>query len=398
MTVEFTEDGAKVAAAVGYKGPVDYRWTQGLAAVPLDIQDVGKIVARVHELVDEAKLVLPNAEGLIKRSVIGLLAGHLILQGPPGTGKTTLARILSKAFNAHLEITTATAEWSTYDVLGGLRPTETSALMPTLGAVSSTVLQCAEQVREAIQTEEAAQEPLQAVWLLIDEINRADIDKAVGPLYTVLSSTSASHLQTTPLELWFELGHGSKVWVPARYRILATMNDVDTSFVNTISQGLTRRFQFVYVGVPLGVTDIQAENQSSRTQGEEWVATQFAELKDAMKDLLSERADELKEASASIESLVYFVRNPDGDVRWPLGTAQITDVWRSVLLALLVEGVNSARSATEMLDEALADRVIPQAGTLDEEQLQSLQSWLADNTFGSSSEAVGHLRDTRSTI
>lgn len=401
MTVEFSENGAKLAAAVGYKPPADYRWTQEIAGVALAVKDVQQIVAGVRERVEAANLVFPDADLLIKRSVIGLLAGHLVLQGPPGTGKTTLARILAEAFRAQLEITTATAEWSTYDVLGGLRPTETSALMPTLGAVSSTVLRCAEQVRDSAQTSADSQpstEDDQAVWLLIDEINRADIDKAVGPLYTVLSSTSPSHLQTTPLELWFELGHGNKIWVPARYRILATMNDVDTSFVNTISQGLTRRFQFVYVGVPVGEERIRAENQSCREQGVDWVKAQFADLQNVLAESIARREAQLQSASSAIESLIHFVRDPDGDVRWPLGTAQITDVWRSLLLALLVEGMDSTRTATVMLDEALADRVIPQAGTLDDEQLASLESWLKDNDLATSSHAVSHLRDTRSTI
>lgn len=390
MTLSFSENGAKVASAVGYSAPVDYRWTKDFASIPLEVSDVAEIVSRVHTLVDEAKLVLPDADHLVKRAVVALMAGHLVLQGPPGTGKTTFARILAQAFNARLEITTATAEWSTYDVLGGLRPTESSALMPALGAVSSSVLQCAEQVRAATEQ--------QAVWLLIDEINRADIDKAVGPLYTVLSSTSADHLETTPLELWFEQGHGNKIWVPARYRIVATMNDVDTSFVNTLSQGLSRRFQFVYVGVPLDTAVIAAENQSSREQGRAWVLSQFGQLSEALESIQAERQTELESVSSRIEELIDFVRNPGLDVRWPLGTAQIADVWRSLFLALLVEGLGSNQPAAILLDDAIADRVIPQAGTLDDDQLASLQSWLENKGLQTSAGAVNHLRDTRSTV
>ena len=91
----------------------------------------------------------------------------------------------------------------------------------------------------------------QAAWLCIDEFNRADIDKAIGSLYTLLSSCDPEHLRDSPIDLWFEprLDH-RKLWVPARFRIIGTMNDLDTSFVNAISQGLTRRFKFVTVGVP----------------------------------------------------------------------------------------------------------------------------------------------------
>ena len=54
------------------------------------------------------------------------------------------------------------------------------------------------------------------------------------------------------------------------------MNDVDTSFVNALSQGLTRRFQFVYVGVP---DEAQQANELelARRQAQEWVQLQYGE-------------------------------------------------------------------------------------------------------------------------
>ena len=53
-----------------------------------------------------------------------------------------------------------------------------------------------------------------------------------------------------PLPLWFgDSEERNAVWLPKRFRIIATINTVDTNYVYTFSQGLSRRFQFVYVGV-----------------------------------------------------------------------------------------------------------------------------------------------------
>ena len=93
-----------------------------VAKLPLESADVTSITERARELADAKHLLLPEVDTLIERCVVALLGGHLILQGPPGTGKTTLAYVLAQAFNATVNLETATADWSTYDVVGGLHP------------------------------------------------------------------------------------------------------------------------------------------------------------------------------------------------------------------------------------------------------------------------------------
>ena len=80
--------------------------------------------------------------------------------------------------------------------------------------------------------------------------NRADIDRAIGGLYTVLSSTDMAHLSRTPIELWFEEG-GETPTLGARAISIDRHHERrrHVTSVNALSQGLTRRFQFVYVGV-----------------------------------------------------------------------------------------------------------------------------------------------------
>lgn len=52
---------------------------------------------------------------------------HVILTGPPGTAKTTLAMLTSELASqagwcSGYQLTTATADWTTYETIGGLRP------------------------------------------------------------------------------------------------------------------------------------------------------------------------------------------------------------------------------------------------------------------------------------
>lgn len=178
-------------------------WTRKVCSVPLRGVDVLALTQAVLDILESKHIALPDAENLVRRCVSALLVGHLVLQGPPGTGKTTLARALASAFDVVLQESTATSEWSPYQVVGGLRPGADGGLKPAYGHVTSAALACATVVRDEA-TGGADDSVPQATWLLIDEFNRADIDKAIGALYTVLSSVSPDNLLKSPLDLWFE--------------------------------------------------------------------------------------------------------------------------------------------------------------------------------------------------
>jgi MoxR-like ATPase len=390
MTNLLPSAAQKVADAVGWQPPPDYSWTAEVCQNPLSIRDIDDMVAQAHAAASQKNLVLPGGASFLRRCILALITGHLVLQGPPGTGKTTLARILADAFDSSLSTTTATAEWSSFDVIGGMQPSPSGdgSLVPVLGSVSSAAITCAEQVRDNL----AGNSETQAHWLLIDELNRADIDKAIGSLYTVLSQSSPSHLRETPLELWFTTGKAKHIWVPARFRLIGTMNDVDTSFVNTLSQGLTRRFQFVYLGVPTREEDIRREIDATWSEARAWYL-EFAHGPEGDEAIDAERVTDIKQALGNI---VYSMRATDGLIRWPIGSAQVLDVLRT--LAVGMHHTSDARD-TELLDESVADRMIPQAGTLDESQLEALEAELSrlPTAMPLSITAVKHLRDTRLT-
>ncbi|MET3728189.1 MoxR-like ATPase [Fictibacillus halophilus] len=182
------------------------------------------------------------SDDLLKQMCAALNSdNHLILTGPPGTGKTTLSAALSKAAKMNYLLTTATADWTTFDTIGGYMPDISSGNPNSLKFEEGIFLQ-------SIKNQE---------WLIVDEINRAQIDKAIGALFTVLSDGDATlpyRDSNSRKRIMIKSQNGlttqDTYYKNDNWRLIATMNEYDKTSLFDMSYAFMRRFAMIRIGVP----------------------------------------------------------------------------------------------------------------------------------------------------
>ena len=164
---------------------------------------------------------------------------HLMFYGPPGTGKTTLAQLVAGTLHDIYTMITGSADWTSQDVIGGYQPVGEGKIQ----FIPGVLLQDFDRP------------------LIIDELNRCDIDKVIGPLFTVLSdqkSTLPYRLNIRdPLSPAYVILPQPKPKPAAHefapkegWRIIATINSIDKAALYQMSFALTRRFGWIYIDTP----------------------------------------------------------------------------------------------------------------------------------------------------
>ena len=307
MTRERAETCLESLAAEGTVPPDQFadcpERTAEVAHIALEIPDCENAV---QQIMDRGFFQRERVED----AVVSALLGNVIFAGPPGTGKTMLSGLLADAFNVGLRKETANAEWSVYDVIGSRTLNAGGGTEPKHGIVTATILNCAATTVSYLDSGSG----LQGEWLLIDEVNRAEIDRAFGPLFTAISGSnegaySLDYMDGFPL-----------ITIPRRFRILCTMNDYDTRFVNSMSGALRRRFARVLVLPPDNVDGMIPER--------EWeVAIDAAHT--VVRERLGSVADSCRAALETQRDLLRRVfgaiRKVKGHEGIAVGTSQVID-------------------------------------------------------------------------
>lgn len=142
------------------------------------------------------------------------------------------------------------SDWSSYDTIGGYRPDDQGALYFEAGIFLS-----------ALKDKEKRR---QNQWLIIDEINRADIDKAFGPFLSALSGDNIElglkdeNKQNIELVLEENFDEDTafeshQYVIPRDWRIIGTMNTFDKTSLYEMSYAFMRRFAFIPVSIPRNI-------------------------------------------------------------------------------------------------------------------------------------------------
>jgi hypothetical protein len=271
----------------------------------------------------------------VERDVVLRILRHLesgknvILVGAPGVGKTMLSKRILEIYGKHKTgneylRSVATAEWSRYHVIGGINLQQ--EWHP--GVVSKA----AEEER----------------WLLIDEFNRADINKAFGEMFLAIED------RKIPLtEEQQKLTGKEIIKIPDEFRMIGTMNDYDKNLLLTeLSYGLITRFAFIDI-----VPNQNKEKESVKNQ--------------IIDDGLGIEEEDWDSCSEEIKKFFEFTKK----VReWRMiGVRTTIDVIRYMVYASK-DTNDTNKEKLDFLDEALCDYLLPQFDRLDKKTIEETET------------------------
>ncbi|MDH3340983.1 MAG: AAA family ATPase [Nitrosopumilus sp.] len=350
----------------------------------------GKIIAKSFaNTFDDESLPLPSQEDLkrgyekisdellLPRSkvieiVTALASGrHVLLAGPIGTGKTRLAKVIPEVFWSSIggyysEDHTATADWSTQDVIGGIFPKMENG-QPIYDIQNGCVVETvAKNWKHGIsgggRVYSDSTQSFRGTWLIIDEFNRADIDKAFGQLFTALR-TRVLKIPTDQKGISY-----NTLKIPEDYRIIGTLNTADKHFLFQLSDALKSRFAYIEIDIP---------------SKEEFEKEIYYAMKNAIEELGNDNYESLIALDHDNKKIdrdssdddfynrvfqAYFFLDLVRTFK-KLGTAILKLVYQNILVGTKLTGDSKLA-----LDNSLKSNLIPQLENLSRSAIGSIQS------------------------
>ena len=322
------------------------------------------------EKLSEAKATIRDqlliSEDIIEQVIFSLYSGkHVILTGPVGTGKTELAQMIPKAvWNYYPYVVTATSEWTTQDVIGGISPKVKNGDIKyevQKGCVSHTVSKnWSDGTGQAGERHKFEKDGIEydGVWLVIDEFNRAGIDRAFGPLFTSLYYNILKIPTIESGEIFEEIK------IPEDYRIIGTLNTFDKHFLFKLSDALKRRFSFIEI-LPPEYDEAEEEIRIAAEKSLEGYDDIRTELEIHAFDNLDKNGD-VYFILKNLHNILTFVRLSKN-----LGTAVLVSMFRFAIIYY-----SRTKKRNKCIDCAIITQLIPHLETLQHWQIDSIMSFV----------------------
>jgi len=218
----------------------------------------------------------------------------------------------------------ATPDWSRYHVIGGINLQQEWH--------SGVVSKAAEEER----------------WLLIDEFNRADINKAFGEMFLAIED---GNIPLTGEEQ--DIAKKETIKIPDEFRMIGTMNDYDKNLLLTeLSYGLITRFAFI---------DIEPDQNKEKESVKNQIIDSGLEIEEEDWNLCIDEIQKFFEFSKEVRE-------------WRMiGVRTTVDVIRYMVYASKsIDDTNKEK--LDYLDEALCDYLLPQFDRLDKKTIEKTEN------------------------